>query len=305
MPHRLSDDVEEERRILHVGITRGRQRVLVLGDRSRRSRRSSASSTARADAATCAPRSRPPPRPAAGAPEGAARAHHAARPRSASSVQVLGGYEGTIEAIDDTGVRLRARRRRLVLRPLRRAGHRTTARRSRWPGRRRRWRRRPASALRAWRLERIQGRRRAGLRRAERQAPRRHRRAPPHLAGRAAGLPRHRPRQARVLRRRDPRGPRQPARTAIRVRQADRHAALSARRTGRARPTSTGPIADDDVEVGPVAPADLAVWWSRKRRHTSTQRLARAFGRRELVVVELGQPQRGVDDLVDSASKEP
>ena len=37
VPHRLSEDIEEERRILHVGITRGRQRVLVLGDRTRRS----------------------------------------------------------------------------------------------------------------------------------------------------------------------------------------------------------------------------------------------------------------------------
>ncbi|MGQ0831550.1 MAG: ATP-dependent helicase, partial [Microthrixaceae bacterium] len=35
MPHRLASDVEEERRVLHVGITRGRERVLVLGDRSR------------------------------------------------------------------------------------------------------------------------------------------------------------------------------------------------------------------------------------------------------------------------------
>ena len=37
MPHRLADDIEEERRVLHVGITRGRSRVLVLGDRTRRS----------------------------------------------------------------------------------------------------------------------------------------------------------------------------------------------------------------------------------------------------------------------------
>ncbi len=36
-PHRLADDVEEERRVLHVGITRGRRRVAVLADRSRRS----------------------------------------------------------------------------------------------------------------------------------------------------------------------------------------------------------------------------------------------------------------------------
>src|SRR6185437_15265917 len=37
MPHRLSDDEEEERRVLHVAITRGRSRVAVLGDSARRS----------------------------------------------------------------------------------------------------------------------------------------------------------------------------------------------------------------------------------------------------------------------------
>ncbi|MGH9041030.1 MAG: ATP-dependent helicase, partial [Acidimicrobiia bacterium] len=31
-PHRLADDVEEERRIFHVAVTRGRERVVVLGD---------------------------------------------------------------------------------------------------------------------------------------------------------------------------------------------------------------------------------------------------------------------------------
>jgi DNA helicase-2/ATP-dependent DNA helicase PcrA len=36
-PHRLADDVEEERRVLHVGITRGRRRVTVLADSGRRS----------------------------------------------------------------------------------------------------------------------------------------------------------------------------------------------------------------------------------------------------------------------------
>ena len=35
MPHRLAEDVEEERRVLHVGITRGVDRVLVLGDATR------------------------------------------------------------------------------------------------------------------------------------------------------------------------------------------------------------------------------------------------------------------------------
>jgi DNA helicase-2/ATP-dependent DNA helicase PcrA len=35
VPHRLAVDVEEERRVLHVGITRGRHRIAVLTDRSR------------------------------------------------------------------------------------------------------------------------------------------------------------------------------------------------------------------------------------------------------------------------------
>ncbi|QYG94584.1 ATP-dependent DNA helicase UvrD2 [Iamia sp. SCSIO 61187] len=35
LPHRLAADEEEERRVLHVAITRGRSRVVVLGDESR------------------------------------------------------------------------------------------------------------------------------------------------------------------------------------------------------------------------------------------------------------------------------
>ncbi|MGH9178928.1 MAG: ATP-dependent DNA helicase UvrD2 [Acidimicrobiales bacterium] len=35
VPHRLAEDVEEERRVLHVAVTRGRQRVAVLTDQSR------------------------------------------------------------------------------------------------------------------------------------------------------------------------------------------------------------------------------------------------------------------------------
>ncbi len=35
LPHRLADDVEEERRVLHVAITRGREQVVVMGDRDR------------------------------------------------------------------------------------------------------------------------------------------------------------------------------------------------------------------------------------------------------------------------------
>lgn len=35
LPHRLAEDIEEERRVLHVAITRGRERVEVLADRRR------------------------------------------------------------------------------------------------------------------------------------------------------------------------------------------------------------------------------------------------------------------------------
>jgi len=103
MPHRLSMDVEEERRILHVGITRGRQRVLVLGDRTRRSPffaeldGSAARGQVRAAmaaAARVATRPAPPVRTTLPAELG-------------QLVKVLGGYEGTVEAVDDTGVRLR------------------------------------------------------------------------------------------------------------------------------------------------------------------------------------------------------
>ncbi|MHB2015915.1 MAG: 3'-5' exonuclease, partial [Candidatus Xenobia bacterium] len=34
LPHRLAEDFEEERRVFHVGLTRGREQVLVLADRS-------------------------------------------------------------------------------------------------------------------------------------------------------------------------------------------------------------------------------------------------------------------------------
>jgi DNA helicase-2/ATP-dependent DNA helicase PcrA len=38
VPHRLTEDVEEERRVLHVGLTRGIERVVVLADEERPSR---------------------------------------------------------------------------------------------------------------------------------------------------------------------------------------------------------------------------------------------------------------------------
>ncbi len=99
VPHRLAEDVEEERRVLHVAITRGRRRVTVLGDASRPSpflaeldgtapheaprpgQRSAP--TARPDApATRGPREAPAPLPAdAEATEAALRAWRTARAR--------------------------------------------------------------------------------------------------------------------------------------------------------------------------------------------------------------------------------
>jgi DNA helicase-2/ATP-dependent DNA helicase PcrA len=104
MPHRLADDIEEERRILHVGITRGRHRVLVLGDRTRRSPfLSELDGTAeRGMVVRAAP-----------APAPAAPARRAAEPRTTlpaevgQQLKVLGGYEGVVEHVEADGVRLR------------------------------------------------------------------------------------------------------------------------------------------------------------------------------------------------------
>ncbi|MGK2947873.1 MAG: ATP-dependent DNA helicase UvrD2 [Acidimicrobiales bacterium] len=106
MPHRLASDIEEERRVLHVGITRGRQRVLVLGDRTRRSpflgELDGSAEHGHLRAAAAASRA-PVGVPARGVPE----------PRSTlpaeegQHLKVLGGYEGAVEAVEAEGVRLR------------------------------------------------------------------------------------------------------------------------------------------------------------------------------------------------------
>ncbi len=124
VPHRLSTDVEEERRVLHVGITRGRHRVAVLTDRSRRS-------PFLAELAGTAPRTAPGRRsqgaagtgssPVARAGSGREAGRAGARRGSAGSVgaadgivaveghevKVLGGYAGVIVDADRRGVRLR------------------------------------------------------------------------------------------------------------------------------------------------------------------------------------------------------
>jgi DNA helicase-2/ATP-dependent DNA helicase PcrA len=119
MPHRLSDDVEEERRVLHVAITRGRRRVVVLGDRSRRSpflgelagtaprRRAPrpGSELARAEVTEVTPLFKKPPR-GASAPR-AAPGTEGIMATEGLPVRVLGGYQGTVADADARGVSLR------------------------------------------------------------------------------------------------------------------------------------------------------------------------------------------------------
>jgi DNA helicase-2/ATP-dependent DNA helicase PcrA len=115
VPHRLSEDREEERRVLHVAITRGRHRVAVLGDRTRRS-------PFLAELAGTAPK-RAAARP--GADRAAARAGATVEPlfkkgrtkaaapapdgivaSEGQVLKVLGGYEGAVVEADGRGARL-------------------------------------------------------------------------------------------------------------------------------------------------------------------------------------------------------
>ena len=108
-PHRLADDVEEERRVLHVGITRGRRRVAVLADRSRRS--------PFVDELTGAAPHRPPERVARPArPEPVTRRRAAASPKS-SSASTPSPRSGRLR--DWRTMRAKARRGARVRRPQR------------------------------------------------------------------------------------------------------------------------------------------------------------------------------------------
>ena len=100
MPHRLAEDVEEERRVLHVAITRGRTRVAVLGDATRKS-----DFIDEFDGTA-------PVRPKATRPQPAVEQRRAApRPAAAAMVEaavglevrLTGGYEGTVVALSDDG----------------------------------------------------------------------------------------------------------------------------------------------------------------------------------------------------------
>ncbi|MEZ5138826.1 MAG: ATP-dependent DNA helicase UvrD2 [Acidimicrobiales bacterium] len=111
VPHRLGEDREEERRVLHVGITRGRHRVALLVDGSRPSPflgeldgtapKRPAAAAAPARSSTVEPlfkegKGRKAKGPAA---DGIAAEHGRA-------LKVLGGYEGTVEEVDARSARL-------------------------------------------------------------------------------------------------------------------------------------------------------------------------------------------------------
>jgi len=111
MPHRLADDVEEERRVLHVAITRGRRRVAVLADRANPSpflaevkgtapkRAAAPPHEDGAEVVSIFKRSRPKPAvdPAADGIEAL----------TGVTITALGGYEGAIESIGAIGAQIR------------------------------------------------------------------------------------------------------------------------------------------------------------------------------------------------------
>ncbi|HEX9854870.1 MAG TPA: ATP-dependent DNA helicase UvrD2 [Acidimicrobiia bacterium] len=88
MPHTLSDDVEEERRVFHVAVTRGAVEVVVLYDSSR-------ASPFIAELAGTAPRRAPQP------PRQEPRRIAVA---TGDTVRVLGGHAGQVSGMDETAI---------------------------------------------------------------------------------------------------------------------------------------------------------------------------------------------------------
>jgi hypothetical protein len=100
LPHRLAEDEEEERRVLHVAITRGRHRVTVLADASRPS-----SFLAELDGS--APhRPAGPVAPRSAAPASPARKASVLEARVGLTVEANGGFAGEIAEVVDDGVLL-------------------------------------------------------------------------------------------------------------------------------------------------------------------------------------------------------
>jgi DNA helicase II / ATP-dependent DNA helicase PcrA len=98
MPHELADDVEEERRVFHVALTRGRETVTVLADRDRPSQ-----FLTEIDGTAPRPTAPPPPRADRGAATAPADGIHVG---VGDLIEVSGGYQGRVGEILTTGVLL-------------------------------------------------------------------------------------------------------------------------------------------------------------------------------------------------------
>jgi DNA helicase II / ATP-dependent DNA helicase PcrA len=99
MPHELADDIEEERRVFHVAITRGRETVTVLADRDRPSR-----FLTEIDGTAPRPTVPPPPREDRSAATAPADAIYVG---VGDVIEVSGGYQGRVAEVLTTGVLLR------------------------------------------------------------------------------------------------------------------------------------------------------------------------------------------------------
>ena len=99
MPHELADDVEEERRVFHVAMTRGRRTVTILADESRPSR-----FLTEIDGSAPRPTEPPPPREDRSSAVAPIDGVHVA---VGDLIEVSGGYSGTVTEILTTGVLLK------------------------------------------------------------------------------------------------------------------------------------------------------------------------------------------------------
>jgi DNA helicase-2/ATP-dependent DNA helicase PcrA len=97
MPHALSDDIEEERRVFHVAITRGRESVTVLSDKDRQSR---FLAELEGKAPFVDETSQPEPRRAR-------RQDIGVSVTTGDLISIPGGHEGVVVGIEETGVLVR------------------------------------------------------------------------------------------------------------------------------------------------------------------------------------------------------
>ena len=98
MPHDLADDIEEERRVFHVAITRGRDTVSIMADRDRPSR-----FLTEIDGSAPRPTEPPPRREDRQSGSSLADGVHVA---VGDALEISGGYRGTVTEILVTGVLL-------------------------------------------------------------------------------------------------------------------------------------------------------------------------------------------------------